>query len=712
VTSPQIRKFIVGFLLLAILTGSAFAASLYRGSLNGGQAEGAAQINRAFAPALAGGTRDAELAAIEAMEATGATNDIATIFTDEITKKNPDGPSETNGKTNIVIPGGLDATLAAYVATHQFSESAIAPEVSDKDIIRDDQSDAAAFNRYFAAIADVIGSVRQDQSGATDPSILINNIDLIQDGARRIAQIKTPAALVDFQKNLIATVQISAKYGRLVVADPLTASALSGNYNLRLSANLDAMTKELATLSVQKQLSIPQVPRSITQRLLGIQTAYALFGVGDIVFDPAALTQMIKEFFQYLKDHWKGILTEALKSALLRLLSTQVTNWVNNHGVPQFVTNWNTFLSGAANIAANQTLKTQYSKLCKSLGGSADILAKVLQAGTSGSIVPSGGCTSGGAILNIKDFNSDFRNGGWTSYVKALQPQNNFLGALTNAANAQSLAATAAAEIAKSRALAGSGFPGTEVCDDGKAPSPGDGCADGKPSHVSTPGKTISDILSKSFTSGYDRILAADSAQGNGYQALANFLATAAINQLLKSGLKGLGGGSSTNPNAPTAPAPEDPAGDVAGELQQILARKQSSLDDARSTLSVLTDTVGTLRQVVNACSANPNIVTDAAAEIEALILFQDDLTAKIEQLKPQIEALQTFSGSLEELHSKFGTVAQAQTEAEDLASKRANADSVFTQAGNLFSSCSADVINTPIDTGPGDNSTTTPSEP
>ncbi len=686
----------MGFLILSILVGSGFAAStLYKSRGNGSSAADAnRQSELAFAAKTVGGSHDAEIAALEAMETNGATTQVADLIAQKLVKRNPEGPIENNGELSIVAPGEINDVLDSYIKTHNFSTSTLITPITDSDIKIIESSSTEALNAYFSKIADITSGLHKDSFNVTtfNENQLLDNSASLTDTVHQLKAVETPRPLVGFQKSLVGSLTLSGNYIKLIVADPLSANALSSTYNTELTQAANSLSSEASNL--ESMQVFPSDHPSLAQKMLGIPTAHA-FVVAVVV---ANLIQEIKNFLLYLRDHAISILTEALINKLYMKLSDQVMKWIGNNGSPQFIANWSRFLGGTAAAAANRLIQTQYQNLCKNLGAGSDLVAKALGGNPSG-------CSSAGAIPNLRDFNTDFRNGGWGSYVKLIQPQNNFLGALTMTSDQQRALAMNAVENAKNEALAGNGFLGTKACDNGKKPDADGTCADGSTPHTTTPGKTASDILSKTFSGTFDRLFAVDTSNGNGYAALANFLVNAALSKLLKNGVNGIQYGYTANTVAPTAPAPETPAGNVTDEVQQILTRKESSLDDARNAVTTLGDTVSTLQQVVNACTANPSVPADATAEIQALVPMQDELSQKVEALKPQVDGLTSFSGTLAELHAQFGTVDDAQREAEDISTKRASVEGIYLEAGSLFASCSQTVISTPVDTTGGEGS-------
>lgn len=740
--SPNLSKLIVWFIAIALVSSSAlFAFSSYinnPGTVKPATSTAISPLDKPFTENLPTGATDAEIAALQAEEKDNATLGLVNVLAQEIVNKNPQGPLNAAGQLSMAAPDNLNSLIDDYIKTHPFSGDSLKPSIQDKDINIVDTSDSAAFNNYFSNLGSIVLNLNSEY-GLTDPTDSTAKLDaytqILQKYDGELRNLQVPKPLASLHKSILATIDVSLNYTALSTNDPLGAVALSDVYDRELSRavnDFDSQTKDLNKLSLA-----PSEHRNIIQVILGVHTALAA-GIGVPVEDQNSIWQQIKKFVYDYKKDIKAMLLDFLKNTLLRKMTKQVVNWVAGGPEPQFVTNWNTFFTDASIDAAGHVLAQAAPQLCGAgsgggggpgtidgLGDFAGFIKKVMTPINTAGIQTNGfgypGCTLTDAIISINDFKQDFRNGGWKAYATVLQPQNTILGSLITLSDRQLIAAAQAQAEASAKAVSGGGFTGQMACDNGEPPSQqdtqhGDGeggtftipkgsCADGSKPHVTTPGVFSKDLSTQGFNAAYNRLVTAGD-----YKALVAYIADVALNRLFQEGAKGLlsyarkqgngsynpGTGDTGAPPISTAPLPETPANNAKDLARQILVRKQSALDDARSTVSSLSDTITLLQQTVSACTSNQAVVDGARAEITALAGLKTDLLLKVEALKPQVDGLQKFIASpttIADLTAQFGTLEDAQTEADDMSVQRQKADAVYGQAGQLYASCSNDTL-------------------
>jgi hypothetical protein len=351
------------------------------------------------------------------------------------------------------------------------------------------------------------------------------------------------------------------------------------------------------------------------------QPAQALFGVGDIVFDPI---HTAKTVYQSVKDavKWAWEKVQAAASAVrdqirtayaiwqksdtllarvsmvaaqialntvLNMLTNDIINWIQGGGEPRFISDWRGFLSEAGDKAGGLFVDKYLGAgwLCEPFD--IDIRIALLTVPTFDEKVR---CTITDMLDNINSFYDDFTVGGWMGWLELTQPQNNFQGALLIAQSGKLAAEAAAEDAAGQEATAGGGFLSVKVCVKGKIINNFDqsvystcdntnDCKSAKESveddidysficedeRVSTPASVLSDVTSRAM----DRQLDTLSAQvANITSSLGNFapyivaVANAVINKLMQEGLATLqaSGPSSAAPNEPL------PTGQTIAEIE------------------------------------------------------------------------------------------------------------------------------------------------
>lgn len=132
------------------------------------------------------------------------------------------------------------------------------------------------------------------------------------------------------------------------------------------------------------------------------------------------------ELSKYLAEI-KKILIATYVRKLVDKMAFDVIDWISGKttGAPQFITNWNDYLWGAAKEAIGDVI--QYtgtlSFLCSPFKAQVVLSLPVPQR------PPLPICTLDTVVTNIENFYSDFRNGGWLAFNQEIRPENNPYGA-------------------------------------------------------------------------------------------------------------------------------------------------------------------------------------------------------------------------------------------------------------------------------------------
>ncbi len=743
----SVKSFVTAFLAVAILLSSTFVAgSLYINSRPVPKAvQTAPHVTNAFVDSYPGGATDPEVLALQLRDENNMTGQIANVLAQELLKANPNGPIDQNGESVIEVPGNLNVLIDEYLQGHPKSEGQLVPKISDKDLALTDATDAQAITRYLAQVEEIVSKLPPELEAvdASTAEFMVNqNIEMFHKTSGQFKSVKVPRSIADFHKSLLFSFQISANFTQLLASDPLGAAALGDTYQREVTKALDDLTAEAERL--QSAGLIPAQERPLVQKLLGIETAYAFSDVPAFAQRVIQIAYQIKKFYDDYLKKYMDILLEYAKNTVLKAMAAQVVNWVAGGPEPQFVTNWDGFLRQAADNGIGRVLNEALPAVCGgpddignlltngALGQMAQLIRDIMQpVNTLNGNLPYEQCTLSKVVQNFKDFERDLRNGGWVAYAELMKPQNTLNGNLIAIADRKLTIAGKQREEAEKQAAAGSGFTGQQLCDDGKKPldkggadaynaqfigpvqpgkqkNPGD-CADGSSPHVATPGIFSKDLTSKGFDHAYDRLVNA-----RDWKAMLAYVADMALSNFMKKSAKGLlsyaqstkssgGGGGNGGPVTSQAPNPEPTATSTLEEAGQILARKESSLEDARRYVQSLTDTVNALNNILGACKSEANVVADAKVQLPPLMSLRDTISLKVEDLKAAVDGLRLFTatpGSAATLHTQFGTLAQAQTEADNLSIQRQKADGVTLQTQNLFVACSQNSLSFPTDGG------------
>ncbi len=214
--------------------------------------------------------------------------------------------------------------------------------------------------------------------------------------------------------------------------------------------------------------------------------AEAIFGLGDIVFDPSNLGQWVKNAALKTKEiaiQGKGLAIDlakwawdqkntALKIAmakfrklLLDMIVNEIIVWIQGGGDPKFITDWEGFLRNAADVAGATALeeligKSTMNELCYGDWGPRINIALSAPQKFENSIT----CTFDDIKANFTNFTNNFHNGGWEAWIKTTEMQNNPYGLYLLTLDEKLERELIAKEAAIQRASAGSGILSDRVC--------------------------------------------------------------------------------------------------------------------------------------------------------------------------------------------------------------------------------------------------------
>jgi len=271
--------------------------------------------------------------------------------------------------------------------------------------------------------------------------------------------------------------------------------------------------------------------------------AEAIFGVGDIVFDPQnavfnTISSIATDFLS-VKELELDPIANALAKMVLKSMTQSIVTWINNgfQGSPAFVSDLKQFMLERADQVAGDFIynNPDLNFLCSPFQLDVKIaLAVNYQQQAHGGL--NAQCTLSDVTDNVEGFlNGNFNDGGWASWFEVTQnPVNTPTGAYL-AAEAEMYARIVDEEGRQIRQLDwGNGFRPLKICDKVETPN-----GQQMNCHIGTPGVIIADQLSKSLGAGQDTLITADEI-GEIVDALFGQLANQAITGAY--GLLGLGG--------------------------------------------------------------------------------------------------------------------------------------------------------------------------
>ncbi|MFA7201763.1 MAG: hypothetical protein WC099_02115 [Candidatus Paceibacterota bacterium] len=237
-----------------------------------------------------------------------------------------------------------------------------------------------------------------------------------------------------------------------------------------------------------------------------VPRAQAFLGIGDIVFDPAALAQMVADIATNIarwvaEDLWKVLRDQAVKR-IVDSMTDDIVNAINNGGEPLFVSDFGAFLGRSQDLAFdefnNYLMDSAGISLCAPFQPELKIYFNnnIASGGPNGRYpfgIPAR-CTFSQFQQNIQNTETFIKSGGWIGLQQLFLPQNNVIGAsiaLESAYNTK----IAQDQLDKTQEyLSGSGFLAVKKCVD---PGPGVPDAECKEFETVTPGDVVAQSATK-----------------------------------------------------------------------------------------------------------------------------------------------------------------------------------------------------------------------
>ena len=573
----DVKKFVVVFLILAAFASSSAlillnfntaspraaspVASQPFSAATGGAATGATppSIANAFMPSSAQ-PADADASSSDPNNITAR---VADSMATQFFAANPDGPRD-DGNGNQVIAVPTAESVLANVSSSSASGTLEAPDWDFDAAMQTVRIATSSTPADVAQYSQALSSIINDRFIKTDlPSVVSSSIATpdsipfvlaqISGALDDISGLTVPKNLADFhegfikmlvyEKNALTLTQSSAD-------DPVKAilvlQAEQGKYDAAMTdfqnALQDAMQKKTFSLALPETVPVRQTGAiAFFENTFGIRTAHAQW----VVTDPVTEVETTLTTAQLVWRILNAILVQEAKNLAIAELQKSVIRFVQNGGNPRFVQNWGGLLSDAFDVAAGSALGQITPGLCADFG--VNVSGWLKNAFPTANAIPGGvtlngavgtNCTLQNSVSDVSGFYNDFNTGGWNGFTALLSPNNNPFGAFAEAYDNIQTVGGSAQTAAQNKAIAGAGYTSQAICDDGGQPGKGGLCADGTEPFVMTPGKNLSDTVSKNLNSTIDLIVNIDS-QTNAL-TVATILVNAFISQLITSGERGL----------------------------------------------------------------------------------------------------------------------------------------------------------------------------
>jgi PKD domain len=507
----DVKKLIVGFLILALATGaSALVISNIGGSSSPAAASNSgvtiADATPTSTPSIGSNAFIAQpsaddqvvddLADATAPVVTGTSSDddpnnLTDLFADSymggVIGANPNGPTDdANGDPTLTPPDpyGIANVVAEASATQELQVPNWDTEAASQPILTLATSSPEAVTQYGEALSDAMGNHLNAQVDA-----ILDNADTADVGELNYVQsqiqqalgdtlaLQTPAPLVNLQKSMVKVlVYDKNSLGLLTLAqtDPVKASLIfqdeDSNYQSaeqELEDNINQLGGN--TVSLQQDPTSPNAFVAMLDDALGIQTAHAQMEVIDNALISITTSIHVQNVSQKLEALLKNTLLQILKNTLITLVQRKVLVWIQGSGAPRFITNWSTQLVNAYTQTALSAINSAFS--C-SYSAFAPQLKLTLRVGYSsqGSVC----ANSFAASLNgnsFQQFVNNFKNGSWLAFSAGAMPANNYYGNLFFSAQIVDYNGQQARNATQAKSVASQGAKGDQICADGSNPN-------------------------------------------------------------------------------------------------------------------------------------------------------------------------------------------------------------------------------------------------
>jgi hypothetical protein len=527
------------------------------------------------------------------------TDQLADAFVNGVASANPSGPAnDGTGNLNLAQPDVN--SIALFVANASATQKLQVPnwdyEANSQPIKIKASSASADITQYASALNDIftkhfvatnLTNIVSDSN--PDPSQVGVVETQIQAALGDLLALQVPTPLVGLQKGLVKIFVYEKNELQLTQnasTDPLkTALILQGEQDKFTAAltNLQTQIDQAAQvgLSFNKNIKEASSPFAFLNVILGIHEAHALFGVGDIVFDPGVFGRLI---LTYIND----ISLQILKNTLIALIQRHVLSWVQGSGAPRFIQNWGLTLINSYEQTALSVLNSKFACISPSiLPQLRATLGTFYRPATNNFCANTFQAALGGNTL--QQFSNNFSRGGWLAFGTASLPTNNYYGGLYFSAQIIGANAQNGQQAALAEANSSQGFIGDKVCADGSTPTgshvvcetPGGDqipsnngscpagttkttiqnggfCANGSQPITTTPGAVVGLTVNSAIDSSPKLIAAANSIVGllgSLTTSLLNSLATEAVNAGTQ-GILGIGSQSIQGGGTPPPPLP------------------------------------------------------------------------------------------------------------------------------------------------------------
>jgi hypothetical protein len=505
VDQKDIKNLISGFLILAVLAGSAtlIVSNFLRSpspsvkTNNAPYAETAAFPSVPRSTALPAGVAPLDLtpeavAQLPPLDSNNLTDQFAKHIADAIIKENERRPGqEQAAREGLAVPENLDDVAASYIA-QQVLELPPLPPVDETrlrvhnnptldDIDVYTKNAASVIEQAFGeeGLGRLVGRYAKEPPSA---EVLAAVNSLYSHTIDSLYQMEVPASVTEVHVALIQGLEAQrVAFDSTYKTDPLKAIATIDNFDAIVDRGernfTDAWEQAQGKLSLQavKEYSQTHSPVQRAMRtFLGVPQAFAFLGEDatskwrtfkatvTAIFTGKTSVSTTGSFLHDLMKWGRLLARDILANNLIHRLVQQTISWIQGGGKPRFVVNWRNLLDQTLNQSAMAALQGASKAFCPSY---APLLVQQISTSyNSPPFVPAANCLLEDLVGDINGFYDNFALGGWTAYALSVVPPGNYFATTLETQLVVSRESKRTQQAKQAQLNTGKGFLPTQQC--------------------------------------------------------------------------------------------------------------------------------------------------------------------------------------------------------------------------------------------------------
>lgn len=484
------RKLVIGFLILAAITGFVSLSLLKIQSFSSANSEERNSVgasagtptrtysNAFVAEPIPQKNTDTQEEAVaeddsslpELTPSSNLTQNLAQHLALEVVKANPNGPQNLGSEISI---NNLDEITFDKTALLSVDDLGLNDPFPKEQIKTKKDSTPEAILGYIEEVNRVLGETTGSEkykslvNQEAGPEMVLAAQLVLSQAINRIAQIESPQNISGLHAELLTGLENKRRIFESVSeyeVDPLRATLTLQVGEQVISRDLQNFFEEFSKLDTMTLGRVEERNESdlflSVGNLFKVLIAEAQLFVPTDCVGPSCLSFHATEssattgnLLQRIFEWGKKILTEQLKDRLVHSMVQQTINWIQGGGEPKFIQNWQAFLLDTADQAVGAVIEKEIPELCSSFGPlvKAALIPKTYTTGLNSR------CTLTGVLNDLTRLYERFGQGDWVTYSNALRPYGNLWGSMIDTRDKVVKTAVAEQRAAELKALSSQG---------------------------------------------------------------------------------------------------------------------------------------------------------------------------------------------------------------------------------------------------------------